>query len=105
VSEGDIWWISFGENIGSEMNGKSRIFSRPGIIYKKLSHSFYLVIPTTTRQKTGSWYVPLRYKRKDMVGCLHQVRTIDHRRLSSKMGRIDDMDLARVREGFRKLYL
>ena len=29
VSEGDIWWASVGENVGSEINGKSRLFSRP----------------------------------------------------------------------------
>jgi mRNA-degrading endonuclease toxin of MazEF toxin-antitoxin module len=86
------------------MNGKNEIFSRPGIVYKKLSHSFYLVIPTTTREKSGSWYVPLRHKGKKMTACLHQVRTVDHRRLSSKLGRLDDTDFARAREGFRKLY-
>ena len=29
VSAGDIWWASIGENVGSEINGKSRLFSRP----------------------------------------------------------------------------
>ncbi|MCR4313817.1 MAG: type II toxin-antitoxin system PemK/MazF family toxin [Candidatus Uhrbacteria bacterium] len=105
VSEGDVWWISFGENVGSEINGKSEIFSRPGIIYKKLSHSFYLVVPTTTKPKVGSWYVPIRHKGKEMVACLHQIRTVDHRRLSSKLGRIDDTEHARLKDGFRKLYL
>ena len=54
VSEGDIWWISIGENVGSEINGKSALFSRPAVIYKKLSHGFYLVIPTTTQLREGS---------------------------------------------------
>ena len=26
VSQGDIWWASVGENVGSEINGKSRLF-------------------------------------------------------------------------------
>ena len=38
VSDGDIWWVCFGENIGSEINGKSIYFSRPAVILKKLSH-------------------------------------------------------------------
>jgi hypothetical protein len=38
VSEREIWWASVGENVGSEINGKSALFSRPVIIYKKLSH-------------------------------------------------------------------
>jgi len=37
VTERDLWWVSFGENVGSEINGKSNLFSRPGLIYKKLS--------------------------------------------------------------------
>ena len=48
VSEREIWWASVGENVGSEINGKSALFSRPVIIYKKLSHGFYFVIPTTS---------------------------------------------------------
>jgi len=44
-------------NVGSEINGKSALFSRPVIIYKKLSHGFYFVIPTTTQKKEGSWFV------------------------------------------------
>ena len=105
VSEGDIWWMSFGENIGSEINGKSEIFSRPGIIYKKLSHTFYLVVPTTTKLKDGSWYVRIRHQGKEMSACLHQIRSVDHRRLSSKLGRMDDTDFERLRKGFRNLYL
>ena len=58
VSEREIWWASVGENVGSEINGKSAPFSRTVIIYKKLSHGFYFVIPTTT-QKRG---VPLGHR-------------------------------------------
>ncbi len=104
VSEGDIWWASIGENVGSEINGKSDLFSRPAVIYKKLAHGFYFVIPTTTQQRTGSWFVHFRQRNKAMVACLHQARAIDYRRLSSKLGTLDDEDLERVKAGFRKLY-
>lgn len=105
VSERDIWWANIGENIGSEINGKSSQFSRPVIIFKKLSHSFYFVIPTTTRFKQGSWYVPFSYQGKDVLACLHQSRVIDYRRLSSRIGQIDSDDFERVRESFIELYL
>jgi mRNA interferase MazF len=104
VSEADIWWASVGENVGSEINGKSNLFSRPVVIYKKLSHGFYFVVPTTTKQREGTWFVPFRQKDKTMVACLHQARAIDHRRLSSKLGTIDDEDFQRVKAGFRNLY-
>jgi mRNA interferase MazF len=104
VSEGDIWWASVGENVGSEINGKSDLFSRPVIILKKLSHGLYFVAPTTTQDRTGTWFVAIRQNAKQMVACLHQARAVDYRRLSSKLGTVDDEDFARVKDGFRNLY-
>ncbi len=74
VSEGDIWWCRVGLNIGTEIYGKSNKYSRPGIIYKKLSHSFYLVIPTTSKNKEGSWYCNFNFKEQNITACLHQIR-------------------------------
>ena len=34
--EGEIWWSAIGENVGIEVNGKGKPFSRPVYIYKKL---------------------------------------------------------------------
>ena len=104
VKERDLWWVSFGENVGSEMNGKSNLFSRPGLVIKKLSRSFYLVAPTTSQRKTGTWYVPIKQEGRDMFVCLHQVRTADYRRLFSRMGAVDEADFHRVKESFVKLY-
>ena len=64
VSEGDIWWASIGENVGSEVNGKSNLFSRPVIIYRKLAHGFYFVVPTTTQDRKGTWFVGFRQHAK-----------------------------------------
>ena len=33
--EGEVWWCYIGENIGNEINGKSRKFTRPIFIFKK----------------------------------------------------------------------
>lgn len=104
VSEGDIWWISLGENVGSEVNGKSGKFSRPVIILKKLAHGFYFVVPTSTQTKEGTWYVPFVHKGENNIACLHQARSIDYRRLWSKLGTLDDTDFARVKKGFHNLY-
>ncbi len=104
VSEGGIWWASIGENIGSEINGKSELFSRPVIILKKLAHGFYFVIPTTTQKREGTWYVAFRQNARVMIACLHQARALDYRRLSSKLGALDDKDFQAIAEGFKKLY-
>ncbi|MFH1170428.1 MAG: type II toxin-antitoxin system PemK/MazF family toxin [Candidatus Vogelbacteria bacterium] len=104
IKERDLWWISFGENIGSEMNGKSKLFSRPGVVIKKLSRGFLLVAPTTSQKKEGTWYVPIKQEGQDMYVCLHQIRTIDYRRLSNRLGVMDEADFKRVKEAFWRLY-
>ena len=104
VRERDLWWVSLGENIGSEIHGKGRLFSRPGLIIKKLSRGFYLIAPTTSQKKRGTWYVPVKQEGKEMFVCLHQIRTIDYRRLSSRLGVLDEEDFKRVKEAFGHLY-
>lgn len=104
VSERDLWWASLGENIGSEINGKSDRFTRPVVILKKLTHGFYLVAPTTTQKREGSWYASVRFGQQDEYVCLHQIRTIDFRRLYSKLGQLSSADFAIIKDAFRKLY-
>jgi mRNA interferase MazF len=104
VSEGDIWWASLGENIGTEVNGKSAIFSRPVIILKRLSRETYFVIPATTQNHSGSWYVPYTYDGQRAIACLHQARSIDYRRLFSKLGIVEERAMAQIQKGFNKLY-
>ena len=45
--EGEVWWCSVGENVGKEINGKSKLFSRPVLVFKKLTSETFLGIPTT----------------------------------------------------------
>jgi|SRR3989338_4028757 len=104
VKERDLWWVSFGENVGSEINGKSKLFSRPGVVIKKLSRGFYLVAPTTSQKKEGSWYVEIKHGGRYVYICLHQVRTIDYRRLSTNLGQIDTDDFKKIKEAFWGLY-
>ena len=105
VSEGQIWWASLGENIGFEINGKNDFFTRPVLILRKFSKQFYFVIPLTTKQQTGTWYVNFELKGKIMAVCLHQGRAIDYRRLRSRLAWLEEGDFEKIREGFKKLYL
>jgi mRNA interferase MazF len=104
VKERELWWVSIGENVGSEMNGKSQHFSRPAIILKKLSRGFFLVAPTTSVRHEGTWYVEIEHAARNTVVCLHQVRVIDHRRLSTRMGQIDSNDFDKIKVAFWHLY-
>lgn len=49
IKEGEVWWAAVGENIGVEINGKSQYFSRPVVIFKKLSKFGFMGILSTAR--------------------------------------------------------
>ena len=105
VHEGEIWWASLGENVGVEINGKSRLFTRPVLIFKKLCSGFYFVIPLTTQLRIGTWYVGYKQQGRQITACLHQSRPIDYRRLSTKLGELDEEDFKRIKKGFHELYV
>jgi len=104
VKEQDLWWVSLGENVGSEINGKSDLFSRPALVMKKLSNTLFLVAPTTTKLRQGSWYVQIKFADRVTNVCLQQIRVIDYRRLSNRMGKIDANDYKAVKYAFINLY-
>src|SRR3989344_6145662 len=98
TSEGDLWWCAVGENVGIEVNGKSNDFTRPVIVLKKFGRLGFLSIPTTTRSRTGSWYVSFRHKGIQETSVLSQARVLSYKRLHSKMGTLDDEDFRNVKE-------
>lgn len=104
VSEGQIWWCHLGENIGTEISGKGEKFTRPVIIFKKISGYTYLIIPTSTQIKSGSWFVFFVHKNIEMVACLHQIRIIDYRRLFNRKGFLEESDFEKIKQEFNNFY-
>ena len=104
IRQGEVWWCSFGENIGVEINGKNTRFTRPVLIMKKLSHLGFMGIPLTSQPKTGSWYASFDFLDKTEYAALCQARVMSVSRLHSKMGELPMSDLAIVKEAFHKLY-
>ena len=97
ISEGDIWWCSCGKNVGVEINGKSQLFSRPVFIYKKLSRLGFVGIPLTSQEKSGSWYVNFDFQNKRETAVLAQIRTFSVSRLTERMGKLDEIDILRIK--------
>lgn len=104
IKQNQIWWCNIGQNIGTEIYGKGNTFSRPVIIYKKLSKYNFLVIPCSTNIKTGSWYVSFWHQKKQMVAVLSQIRVVDYRRINDFVAELGDADIAKIKEGFCNLY-
>ena len=99
-----MWWVHMGENVGSEVDGEGDSFTRPIVVYRKLGSYTLLAVPTSTKAKTGTWYVSFRHKGVDEVALLSQIRVISFKRLKEKVGALDDADMERIRKGFRTLY-
>ena len=102
-SEGQIWWAALGKNIGVEINGKHKDYSRPVVIFKKLSNLCFLAIPLTSQPHSGSWYVEFNFKNKQEYAVLSQIRMMSVSRLYNRMSKLSAGDLKKIKVGFRKL--
>lgn len=105
VKEGEIWWCAMGENVGVEINGKSKTFARPIVIFKKLNRYSFMGIPLTSKHHFGEWYTPFIFKGKHQVAVLAQARVVSVSRLYDKIGEMSDSDLKLVKIGFKNLYV
>ena len=102
--EKQIWWCSIGQNLGSESYGKGVTFSRPVLVFKKLSERTFLGIPLTSKTKQGSWYVTIKHRGQEITALLNQIRIYDKKRLSNRLGEIDDEDYKRIKADFSSFY-
>lgn len=102
-SEGQIWWAALGKNVGVEINGKHDDYSRPVVIFKKLSHLCFLAIPLTSQPHTGTWYAEFNFRGKPEYAVLSQIRMMSVSRLYNRMGKLSTGDFKKIKAGFRKL--
>lgn len=102
--EGEIWWCGMGENIGVEVSGKNQDFSRPVLVFKKLSKYGFLGIPTSTKIKDGTWYVKIDYQGKNFVVNLSQTKFFSYKRLYNKITTLDSKDFYKTKQAFADLF-
>lgn len=102
-SEGQIWWAALGKNVGVEINGKNKDFSRPVVIFKKLSHLCFFAIPLTSQPHSGTWYTEFNFRGKQEYAVLSQIRMMSVSRLYNRMGKLSTGDFKKIQAGFKKL--
>ena len=101
--EGQVWWCSTGQNIGSETYGKGIFFLRPVLILRRFSSNLLLGVPLTSKTKAGDWYSPLSFRGKSRTAMLYQIRVMDSKRLSGRIGEVTDKQLERIKEDLKTL--
>jgi mRNA interferase MazF len=90
--EREIWFCSLGKNIGYEEDGKNDLFERPVLIIRKFNNDIFLAIPLTSSKKEGNYYHQYKLSGRTYASILSQIRLLDRRRLSRKIGMIKESD-------------
>lgn len=98
--QGQIWWCNIGKNLGVEIYGKGKTFSRPVLVFKKLSTNSFLGIPLTTKIKNGARFKVIKHKGRKISLIFGQIRALDIKRLTNQIGEIDDEDFRQTKKAF-----
>lgn len=103
--EREIWFCYLGVNIGFEQDGKGHDFFRPIIILRKFNNEIFLSIPlsSVTKDKENAYYFLFRFNNKKCSAILSQIRLIDARRLSHKIGTINKIQFLELTKKLKKL--
>lgn len=104
IRAGEIRWISFGVNIGSEIDGKGVSFTRPGLILHVIGSHLALVAPLSTKIKDSIGYLPFDWKGVLTALCIHQIRIVSQKRVLSRKGRISKNRLKIIKDEIVKFY-
>ena len=107
--EGQIYWVSIGQNVGYEEDGKGKLFVRPVLVVRGYNRHIFLGVPLTTKNKAGMFYYNFKAKNSDIisVAILSQIRTFDTARISSRhpLGVVDGATLRKIRILLAKMIL
>jgi len=102
--ERQIWWVSLGQNIGTEINGKNERFERPVIVIKKYHNDAYLVLPLSTKSKVGTYYLSFVNKQGETnIMNFSQIRSISTKRFVRMIGKIGSEDFIKMKDILKKL--
>jgi len=104
IRAGEIRWVAFGVNIGSEIDGKGKSFTRPALIIHVIGSNLALVVPLSTKVKEMAGYIPFEFQGKTVSLCIHQSKTISQKRILSRKGRISDKKLSEIKERLKKFF-
>ena len=104
IRSGEIRWIVFGVNVGSEIDGKGVSFTRPGLIINVSGSNIALVIPMSTKTKNVAGYVSFEWKGKASSLCVHQMRIVSQKRILHRIGRISDNKLKEFKKHIKNFF-
>ena len=104
---GEIWWVSIGINIGTEIFGKGANYVRPVIVINSDRTETFIGIPLTSKIKKKSKYscVIKSSDGKFHTALIYHIRSFDKRRLISKMYKLDKKEYELLKNYFNNLFI
>ncbi len=103
--EGQIWWCFVGENVGTEICGKSEYFTRPVLILKALEFNQFIGVPLTTKTRSESWYCRFEINGRQQSAALHQTRMFNVKRLQRLIAHASDPVFMKIKKAYIGLLL
>ena len=102
--ERQIWWVSLGQNICVEINGKNDKFERPVLVLKKYNDDACLVLPLSSKNKVGSFYFQFKNSNREIsVVNLSQARSISSKRFIRKIEKMSVIDFDKIKIAFKQV--
>ena len=97
--QGQIYFMSVGQNIGYEVYGKKELYLRPVLVYRKLSKRTFIGIPLSSKEKDGTYFFTFRYTQKTLsTALLNQIRVFDIKRAEYYDGYINVSDYGKLKD-------
>ncbi len=95
--EQEIWFSHLGANVGFEQDGSGEDFQRPVVVIRKFNGEVCWVIPLSKTDKRNKYYFPFKFDDKiTSVAIISQIRLLDARRLSRKIGAMKEDDFKKL---------
>lgn len=100
----EIWWCRFGVNIGTEQDGKGKLYLRPCIILRGFGSDACMVVPLTTSSREHVLRIPIgKIEKEEAKANISQIRVIDTRRLVEKIGFLEKDVFSKLRKAVKDL--
>lgn len=94
-----IWWVSLGQNIGVETNGKNDKFERPVVVIKVFNNFGMLVAPISSNPKKGKYFIEFTNNEGERnIINMSQIRSISSKRFIRYAGELGVEDFEKVRQ-------
>ena len=103
INRFDVYLVRLDPTVGSEIRK-----TRPGLVVSpnevnRYSHTL-IIAPMTTKGKAYPTRVPYRFRGKQGLVALDQIRAVDRTRLFRKLGRLDRKTSARVLDVLQEMF-